>query len=104
MCDLEALTDPEARPGTAAGLGSEVAARRACAAILGRRSTRRYAAQPVDEPRVRVLLEVAMAAPSPGDQRPWHVVVTAADTLAALSAVHSYARCLGGAPPWRRPA
>ncbi|MEE4275897.1 MAG: nitroreductase family protein [Thermoleophilia bacterium] len=73
--------------------------RRACDGILGRRSVRRFERRPVDDALVRSLLEAAMAAPSAGDQRPWHfVVVTAAGTLAALSRSHPYAKPLAGAP------
>jgi len=74
-------------------------ARRACDGILGRRSVRRFERRPVDDALVGSLLEAAMAAPSAGDQRPWHfVVVTAAGTLAALARSHPYAKPLAAAP------
>ena len=74
-------------------------ARKTCDGILGRRSVRRFEPRPVDDALVRSLLEAAMAAPSAGDQRPWHfVVVTAAGTLAALSRSHPYAKPLAAAP------
>jgi nitroreductase len=74
-------------------------ARQACGGILGRRSVRRFERRPVEDALIGSLLEAAMAAPSAGDQRPWHfVVVTSADTLAALSRSHPYARPLAGAP------
>lgn len=44
-------------------------------AILTRRSIRRYTNQPVPDELVEKLLRAAMAAPSAGNQQPWHFVV-----------------------------
>ena len=85
------MRDPESGPGPVTPP--------ACAGILGRRSIRRYAPRPVDDILVDTLLAAGMAAPSAGDQRPWHfVVVTDGDTLAALSCSHPYAKPLAAAP------
>lgn len=45
--------------------------------LLTRRSIRRYTAEPVTEAEVEVLLRAAMAAPSAGNQQPWHFVTIA---------------------------
>lgn len=43
--------------------------------ILTRRSIRRFNPRPVQDRDVKELLRAAMAAPSAGDERPWHFVV-----------------------------
>ena len=43
--------------------------------VLSRRSVREYTAQPVPDEMVHTLLKAAMAAPSAGDERPWHFIV-----------------------------
>ena len=64
-------------------------------AILTRRSIRKYTPDPVPEEAIRRLLEAAMAAPSAGDERPWHfVVVTDKEIFAAIPAFHPYAQCV----------
>lgn len=45
-------------------------------AIMTRRSIRAFTDKPVGEPQLRALLAAAMNAPSAGDGRPWHFVVT----------------------------
>ena len=44
-------------------------------AIMTRRSIRKYSSQPVSDEVQNVILRAGMAAPSAGDQRPWHFVV-----------------------------
>jgi nitroreductase len=64
-------------------------------AILSRRSIRKYTPDPVPEEAIRRLLEAAMAAPSAGDERPWHfVVITDKAAFAAIPAFHPYAQCV----------
>jgi len=68
-------------------------------AILTRRSIRRYEPTPVTEDQLKDLLEAAMAAPSAGNQQPWHfIVVTERRTLDAIAAVHPHAQMLKEAP------
>jgi len=68
-------------------------------AILTRRSIRKYENKPVEEALVKELLAAAMAAPSAGNQQPWHfVVVTEREKLDALSHVHPYVTMLRQAP------
>jgi len=43
--------------------------------IFRRRSIRKYSKQPGTDDDVRRILEAAMAAPSAGDERPWHFIV-----------------------------
>ncbi len=45
-------------------------------AIMTRRSIRSFNATPVSEAQLEILLAAAMNAPSAGDGRPWHFVVT----------------------------
>jgi nitroreductase len=45
-------------------------------AIMTRRSIRAFKNTPVTDAQINVLLEAAMNAPSAGDGRPWHFVVT----------------------------
>jgi len=44
--------------------------------IMTRRSIRSFKNTPVTEAQIKILLEAAMNAPSAGDGRPWHFVVT----------------------------
>jgi len=68
-------------------------------AILSRRSIRKYTAQPVSEEMVRELLEAAMAAPSAGNEQPWHfVVMDDREILDAIPRFHPYSRMLEEAP------
>jgi nitroreductase len=45
-------------------------------AIMTRRSIRAFKNTPVTEGQIKILLEAAMNAPSAGDGRPWHFIVT----------------------------
>lgn len=44
--------------------------------IMTRRSIRSFKDTPVTEAQIKILLEAAMNAPSAGDGRPWHFVMT----------------------------
>ena len=68
-------------------------------AIHGRRSIRSYTQEPVTEAQINQLLRAAMAAPSAGNQQPWHFVVL--DDRAVLDRVpdfHPYSAMLRQAP------
>ena len=70
-------------------------------AIRTRRSVRKYAAgrKPVAPETVRILLEAAMAAPSAGNQQPWHfVVVDDPAILDQIPAIHPFAQMAREAP------
>lgn len=45
-------------------------------AILTRRSIRKYTEQPVSDQDIKTIMHAAMAAPSAGNQQPWHFVVS----------------------------
>ena len=67
--------------------------------VLSRRSIRKYTDEPVDDATVERLLRAAMAAPSAGNQQPWHfVVLRDRETRRAITGFHPYARMLPDAP------
>jgi nitroreductase len=62
-------------------------------AILSRRSIRRYMPDPLPEEAIRRVLEAGMAAPSAGDERPWHfVVISDKERLAVIPGFHLLSR------------
>ena len=68
-------------------------------AIHGRRSIRSYTDEPVSEEDIEILLKAAMAAPSAGNQQPWHfVVIDDREVLDAIPEYHQYAAMLQEAP------
>jgi nitroreductase len=67
--------------------------------ILQRRSIRKYTNQNVSDEDIKDLLHAGMAAPSAGNQRPWHfIVVRNRETLEQLAGVSPYAGCVKEAP------
>lgn len=67
--------------------------------VLERRSIRRYTGKDVDEKDVKKVLEAAMAAPSAGNERPWHfVVLRDRKLLEGVMDVHPYAQMLRQSP------
>ena len=67
--------------------------------IRARRSIRKYTDDPVGDEELRDLLEAAMAAPSAGNQQPWHfVVVRDRMLLNAVPGFHPHARMAEQAP------
>ncbi len=79
--------------------------------IHTRRSIRSFSAEPVSEADLEAVLRAAMAAPSAGNEQPWHfVVVTDRSVLEAIPNFHPYAAMCKKAPaaivvapnwPWR---
>ena len=68
-------------------------------AILERRSIRKYTSEPVSEDMVKELLKAAMAAPSAGNEQPWHfVVIRDRAILDQIPSVHPYSRMVKQAP------
>lgn len=60
--------------------------------IHARRSIRKYTAEAVSEADVTELLEAAMAAPSAGNQQPWHfIVIRDRSLLNAIPGFHPHA-------------
>jgi nitroreductase len=64
-------------------------------AILGRRSIRKYTAEPVTEGQLKRLLEAGMAAPSAHNKQPWHyIIVRDKATLLEIPKFHNYSKML----------
>ncbi len=67
--------------------------------ITGRRSVRKYSERPVPDELLEDLLKAAMAAPSAGNEQPWHfIVVRSSEQRNALARVHPYAQMVKQAP------
>lgn len=63
--------------------------------ILQRKSVRSYVGRPVEEEKVEVLLEAAMAAPSGKNAQPWDfIVITRRDILDEMAEKLPYAKML----------
>jgi nitroreductase len=68
-------------------------------ALYTRRSIRSFTAAPVSEADMTEVLRAAMAAPSAGNEQPWHfVVVTDRALLDAIPTFHPYAAMCKTAP------
>jgi nitroreductase len=68
-------------------------------AILARRSIRKYTDQGVSDAVVQTLLQAAMAAPSAGNEQPWHfVVIRDRQILTEITTFHPYAGMLKECP------
>lgn len=68
-------------------------------ALFSRRSIRRYQPDPIDPSVIKVLLAAAMAAPSAGNQQPWHfIVMTDRTLLDRIPTFHPHARMVLEAP------
>lgn len=62
-------------------------------AIFSRRSIRKYTSQKVPEKVIEELLKAGMAAPSAGNQQPWHfVVIDDRNILDEIPKVHPYSQ------------
>ena len=67
--------------------------------LLTRRSIRKYTDEPVSEEDVENVLRAAMAAPSAGNEQPWHfAVIRDRQTMSRITDVHPYAAMLDHAP------
>ena len=67
--------------------------------ILNRRSVRSYTDQSIADEDLEALVRAAMAAPSAGNEQPWHfVVLTDRELLDAIPEFHPYAKMLKNAP------
>ncbi|MFW6189305.1 MAG: nitroreductase family protein [Planctomycetota bacterium] len=67
--------------------------------LMTRRSIRSYTDEDVSEQAVEKLLRAAMAAPSAGNEQPWHFVVIRDDeTMRRIMDVHEYSSMLEQAP------
>ncbi len=67
--------------------------------ILTRRSIRKFERKPIPKEMIDQLLRAAMAAPSAGNQQPWHfVVIDDRALLDAIPSIHPYAAMTAEAP------
>jgi len=67
--------------------------------LMTRRSIRRYSDGPVTDAEVEQILRAAMAAPSAGNQQPWHFVfIRDRGIMRQIMAVHPYSSMLAQAP------
>ncbi len=67
--------------------------------LYNRRSIRSYQEKQVEEEKIQELLKAAMAAPSAGNQQPWHfIVVQDKDRLEKIREIHPYSKMLKEAP------
>jgi len=68
-------------------------------AVFTRRSIRKYTDDPVTDDTLRILLAAAMAAPSAGDERPWHFVVIRSKRIRnRITEIHPYSQMIRHAP------
>ncbi len=66
--------------------------------LMTRRSIRSYTDEPVGQQDVEAILRAGMAAPSAGNQQPWHfVVIRDRATMERIMVVHPYSSMLAGA-------
>ncbi|NHJ38485.1 MAG: nitroreductase family protein [Asgard group archaeon] len=64
-------------------------------AILSRRSIRKYKKQPVPDELIKKFLEVAMCAPSAGNEQPWHfIIIDDPLILCKIPTFHNHAKML----------
>jgi len=64
-------------------------------AILSRRSIRKYTKKSISKKLIKNLLEVAMCAPSAGNQQPWHfIVILDTQILSQIPTFHNHADML----------
>jgi len=64
-------------------------------AILSRRSIRKYLKKQIPEKLIKNLLEAAMAAPSAGNEQPWHfIVIDDTNILCEIPNFHNHAEML----------
>jgi nitroreductase len=67
--------------------------------IFERRSIRKYTNQEISDETIEKLLRAAMAAPSAGNEQPWHfIVIRDRETLNAIPKFHPYSQMLKEAP------
>ncbi|MBU4526332.1 MAG: nitroreductase family protein [Desulfomicrobium sp.] len=68
-------------------------------AIHTRRSIRKYLSKTVPEEMIEIILKAGMAAPSAGNQQPWHfIVITDRASLDAIPGFHPYSKMVLQAP------
>ncbi|TYB30611.1 MAG: nitroreductase family protein [Candidatus Mcinerneyibacterium aminivorans] len=67
--------------------------------IFARRSIRKYKKQKISEKMIQKILQSGMAAPSAGNEQPWHfIVITSNELKQEIAKVHPYSDMLPDAP------
>lgn len=67
--------------------------------IFKRRSIRKYQTKQVEAAKIKRLIEAAVAAPSAGNEQPWHfIIIKERERLNKLAEIHPYAKMLKEAP------
>ncbi|HOO57375.1 MAG TPA: nitroreductase family protein [bacterium] len=67
--------------------------------LFERRSIRKFKDIPVNDESIRRIMEAAMAAPSAGNQQPWHfIVIQDRPTLDRIPDIHPYSSMIKEAP------
>lgn len=68
-------------------------------AIMNRRSIRKYTDEMVTDDQVKILLQAAMAAPSAGNEQPWHfIVIRDREKMNQITTIHPHAASIKQAP------
>ena len=68
-------------------------------AVFKRRSVRKYTDQPVTDAQIESIIRAGMAAPSAGNQQPWHfIVIRDRSVLKEIGNINPYAKLLENAP------
>ena len=67
--------------------------------IFKRRSVRKYTAEAVSDADIEAVIRAGMAAPSAGNQQPWHfLVIKNRDTFREITEINPYSKLLENAP------
>jgi nitroreductase len=67
--------------------------------IKGRRSIRKYLSTPVEDEKVKQILEAGQWAPSASNKQPWHFIVVRDETMRQnLADAHPYGRFMAESP------
>ncbi|ADQ15152.1 nitroreductase family protein [Halanaerobium hydrogeniformans] len=67
--------------------------------IFKRRSIREYQAKNIEKEKIEKLIKAGVAAPSAGNQQPWHfIVVQNRESLNKIAEIHPHAKMLKEAP------
>ncbi len=67
--------------------------------LFSRRSIRKYKDKPVEDEKIDMILKAGMAAPSAGNQQPWHfIVIKDRALLDKIPEVHPYSKMLKESP------
>ena len=67
--------------------------------LFKRRSIRKYLDKPIEDEKIKTIIEAGMYAPSAKNQQPWHfIVIKDRNVLDSIREVHEYSKMLEEAP------